>query len=153
MRIRILFAAVLLVLTLGGPWPPNVSLVYAQKPEHEGPHDDHRRIEVGSPLHDQVAEPGVGADELRPHDDEKREPEAEAQRHDDAGQRRRKHDAAHEIGAGRAEARRRPQQHDVDAEDARGDAHEHRKERGIRDERDLRRLPQAEPHEEHRQES
>ena len=33
MWIRILFAAVLLVLDLGGPWPPNVSLVYAQKPE------------------------------------------------------------------------------------------------------------------------
>ena len=33
MWIRILFAAVLLVLDLGGPWSPNVSLVYAQKPE------------------------------------------------------------------------------------------------------------------------
>src|SRR5439155_138792 len=36
----------------------------SEEPEHEGSHDDLRRDEEGAALHDQVAEPGVGAHEL-----------------------------------------------------------------------------------------
>src|SRR5207302_1858309 len=44
------------------------------------------------------------------------------------------------------------QQHHVDAQQARRDPHEHRKEGRVRDEGDLRRLAETEPDEEHRQE-
>ena len=53
---------------------------------------------------------------------------------------------------GGAQARRRPQQHDVDAQHAGRDGDEHRKERRVGDEGDLRRLAEAEPDQEHRQE-
>ena len=50
------------------------------QPEDEGSHDDLRRIEVRSCLHDQVAEPGIRPDELGAHDDEEGQAEAESMR-------------------------------------------------------------------------
>src|SRR5207249_5171507 len=44
-------------------------------------------IEERAALHDEIAEPGVGAHELGADDDEEREAEAHAERHDDPRQR------------------------------------------------------------------
>ena len=124
----------------------------SQRAQHQGAHDDLGGVEEDAALHDQVAESGVGAHELRADDDEEGEAEPDAQRDDDAGQRGGQHHAAQERRARRAEARRGAQQHHVDAEQARRDADEHREEGRVGDERHLRRLPEPEPHEEHRQE-
>src|SRR5947207_8443673 len=124
----------------------------AQHPEEEGAHDDLGRAEEHAALHDEVAEAGVGAHELGADDHEDREPEAQTKRHDDAGEGGRQHDAPQKIPPRRPEARGGAQQHHVDAQQARRDPDEHRKEGRVRDEGDLRRLAEAEPHEEHRQE-
>src|SRR5438552_10318727 len=55
----------------------------AEDAEHEGAHDDLRGVEERPPLHDEIAEAGVGAHELGAHDHEERQAEADPQRHDD----------------------------------------------------------------------
>src|SRR5204863_4620763 len=54
----------------------------AEDAKHEGAHDDLRGVEERPPLHDEIAEAGVGAHELGAHDDEERQAEADPQRHD-----------------------------------------------------------------------
>src|SRR2546426_6543425 len=58
-----------------------------EEAEHQRPQDDLGRIEERAALHDEIAEPGVGAHELGADDDEEREAEAHAERHDDPRQR------------------------------------------------------------------
>src|SRR5439155_1575281 len=110
----------------------------AQHPEEQGAHDDLGRVEEHAALHDEVAETGVGAHELGADDHEDREPEAQTERHDDAGEGGRQHDAPQEVPPRRPEARGGAQQHHVDAQQARRDRDEHRKEGRVRDEGDLR---------------
>jgi hypothetical protein len=90
--------------------------------------------------HDQVAEPGVGPDELARHDDEEGEPEAERSATMMPGSAAGSTTPPHEVGARRAEGSPpRRKEHDVHPQHARCDADEHRKERRVRDEDDLRR--------------
>src|SRR2546422_7084227 len=88
----------------------------SEEPEHEGSHDDLGGQEERAALHDQVAEPGVGAHKLGADDHEQGQREAQPQRHDDAGQRGGHDHAADEIEVAGAEAGRRTQQRHVDAQ-------------------------------------
>src|SRR5207245_6973489 len=59
-----------------------------------------------SDLHDEIAEPGVGAHELGADDDEEREAEAHAERHDDPRQRGGDDHAPDQLATARAQAGR-----------------------------------------------
>src|SRR2546425_6348027 len=122
-----------------------------EEAEHQRPQDDLGRIEERAALHDEIAEPGVGTHELGADDDEEREAEAHAERDDDPWQRGGDDHAPDQLATARAQAGRGAQQHHVHAQDAGRDAHEHREHRRVADERDLRRLAEAEPHQEHGQ--
>src|SRR5213594_1095714 len=123
-----------------------------EEAEDQSPHDDLGRVEERPALHDEIAEPGVGAHELGADDDEERQAEAHPERHDDPRQRGRDDHAPDQLSPARAQAGCGAQQHHVHAQHAGGDGDEHREDRGVADERDLGRLAEAEPHQEHGQE-
>src|SRR5882757_6602959 len=132
----------------------------AQQPvEGEADQSDHRRPEQhlrdekeGPGIVDQVAKSCVGGDELRRHDDEKRQTETQPQPGDDRRRGGGQHDIAEQVAPVRAETLGSAQQQRVDVFDALERGGEDRKECRIGDEGDLGCLADAEPQHHHRQE-
>src|SRR5260370_327867 len=126
--------------------PPEADVdAEADEPDDRRPQQHVGDQEEGARVVDQEAEPPVGRDELGGHDDEEGEAEAEAEAGDDAGRRGGQDDVPEDAPIARPEARGGADQDRVDVLDPLERGGEDRKERGVRDERDPRRLPDAEP--------
>src|SRR5438445_128052 len=123
----------------------------AEEPQHNRGAEHLVHEEEVPPVVDEVAEPLFGADELGDDDDEERERHAETDPGQDLRQRRRQHDAEEERRAPGAQAGGGAEQQRVHLPDRVDRREEHRKERRVGDERDLRRLADPHPDDEERQ--
>src|SRR5437870_2604572 len=123
----------------------------AEEPQHNRGAEHLVHEEEVPPVVDEVAEPLFGADELGDDDDEERERHAETDPGQDLRQRRRQHDAEKERRAPGAQAGGGAEQQRVHPPDRVDRREEHRKERRVGDERDLRRLADPHPDDEERQ--
>src|SRR5438093_9373144 len=123
----------------------------AEEAEQQRGAEHLRHEEEVAPVVDEIPEPVLGADELRDDDDEERERHAQAQAGQHVGQRGGQDHAEEQVARPRAQALCRAQQPAVDLGDAVHGGHEHRKERRVGDEADLRALADADPDDEQRQ--
>src|SRR2546426_33282 len=123
----------------------------AEEPQHNGGAEHLVHEEEVPPVVDEVPEPLFGADELGDDDDEERERHAETDPGQELRQRRRQHDAEKERRAPGAQAGGGAEQQRVHPPDRVDRREEHRKERRVGDERDLRRLADPHPDDEERQ--
>src|SRR5439155_5473325 len=122
-----------------------------QEPQHDRGAEHLVHEEEVPPVVDEVAEPLLGTDELGDDDDEERERHTEADPREDLRQRRRQHDAEEEPRAPRAQARGGAEQQRVHLPDRVDRREEHREERRVGDERDLRSHADSDPDDEERQ--